>query len=200
MEALVEAAARVFCEDALTDYRRALDKAARQLGLAARDVRVNPVDIEAAVICYQRLFGGEAYAARLADLRQTALDAMDLLADFEPHLVGAAVSGAITDSHRVQLHAFADKPESVDLLLEARRIPFAVSERHYRYADGRDVEVPVLSFGDDARGVDVAVFPERERRRAPLSAVTGVAAKRLTREDVAVLAGSASPRFKAAAA
>ena len=200
MEALIEAAARVFCEDALTDYRRALDKAARQLGLAVRDARVNPVDVEAAVIRYQRMFGGEAYAARLADLRQTAIDAMGLLAEFEPRLVGAAVSGAITESHRVQLHAFADKPESVDLLLEARRIPFSVSERHYRYADGREAEVPVLSFGDDERGVDVAVFPERERRRAPLSAVTGVAAKRLARDEVEALAGGASPRSKAASA
>lgn len=191
MSELIEAAARVFCEDAMTDYRRALDKAAQQLGVSSRHLRINPVDIEAAVIRYQQLFGGAAYAARLAQLRQTALKAMTLLGEFEPHLAGAVVSGAITESHRVQLHAFADKPEILDLFLETRRIPFEVGERHYRYPDGREDDVPVLSFGEDDQGVDVAVFPEREIRRAPLSPVTGSAMKRLKRDDVEILVRSA---------
>lgn len=188
---LIEAAARVFCEDALTDYRRALDKAARQLGIPARNLRVSPADIEAAVIRYQQLFGGPAYLSRLAQLRRAAVKAMTLLAQFEPRLVGAVIPGAVTESHRVQLHAFADKPEIVDVFLEERRISFEVGERHYRYADGREDDAPVLSFGDDEQGVDVAVFPEDDIRRAPLSSVTGVAMKRLTRAEVEVLIRSA---------
>lgn len=191
MRELIEAAARTFCEDAMTDYRRALDKAAQRSGADAHRLRVHFPDIEMAVIRYQRLFGGAAYVERLSQLRHTALKAMRLLAEFEPRLAGAVVSGAITESHRVQLHAFADKPEIVDVFLEERRISFDVTERHYRYADGRDAEVPVLSFGEDEQGVDVAVFSERDIRRSPLSPATGVAMKRLTREEVEGLMRSA---------
>ena len=186
--ALIEEAARVFCEDALTDYRAARDKAAGRLGLSLRDARAEVADIQAAVIRYQQLFGGRAYIERLAHLRQTAVKAMNLLADFEPRLVGAVISGAITESHRVQLHAFADKPETLDLLLEDRRIPFEVGERHYRYGDGREIDVAVLSFGDGEMGVDVAVFSERDVRRAPLSSVDQAPMKRLTLSEVEKLA------------
>lgn len=164
----------------MTDLRRAYEKAARQRGVNPRSSRADWAEIEAAVIRYQQLFGGAGYHERLVALRQTAVKAMNLLAAFEPRLVGAVVSGAITESHRVQLHVFADKPETLDLLLDERRIAFDVSERRYRYADGREIEVPVLSFGEDENGVDVAVFAANEIRPAPLSPVTGAAMKRLT--------------------
>lgn len=187
---LVEEAARIFCEEALTDYRAARDKAAERLGLSPRNARADAAEIQAAVVRYQRLFGGQAYTARLRALRHTAVKAMRLLIEFEPRLVGALISGAITESHRVQLHAFADKPEQLDGLLQQRNIPYEVNERHYRFTDGREETVPVLSFGEAESGVDVAVFSERETRLAPLSSVDRAPMKRLSLTEAESLATS----------
>ncbi|MEK6807332.1 MAG: hypothetical protein AABY95_11895 [Pseudomonadota bacterium] len=187
---LVEEAARIFCEEALTDYRAARDKAAERLGLPLRNARADAAEIQTAVVRYQRLFGGQAYTARLSALRHTAVKAMKLLSEFEPRLVGALISGAITESHRVQLHAFADKPEQLDGLLQQRNIPYEVNERHYRFTDGREETVPVLSFGEAESGVDVAVFSERETRLAPLSSVDRAPMKRLSLLEAEALAAS----------
>src|SRR3546814_2831107 len=69
---------------------------------------------------------------------------MRQLSVFEPRLTGGAVSGAVTIAHHLQLHLFADQSESVDLFLFERGFTFDVSERRYRYPDGREENVPLL--------------------------------------------------------
>ena len=188
---VVHEAARIICEDGLSDYRLAKQKAVERLGLGFGTPLPSNADIQTAVIQYQRLFGGRAYADRLAQLRRTAVQAMRLLADYQPRLVGAVATGATTDAHHVQLHCFADKPEQIDVLLESRGLKYEVSERRYRYADGQVGDVPVLSFMAADVGVDVAVFPERGLRAAPLSPADGQAFKRLDLEAAAALADEA---------
>src|SRR5688572_13222275 len=176
---VVQEAARIICEDGLADYRLAKQKAVERLGLGFGTPLPSNADIQAAVIQYQRLFGGRAYAQRLTQLRRTAVQAMRLLAEYQPRLVGAVASGATTDNHHVQLHCFADKPEQIDVLLESKGLRHEVSERRYRYADGQTGDVPVLTFMAADVGVDVAVFPERGIRDVPLSPTDGQQFKRL---------------------
>ena len=176
---VVQEAARIICEDGLADYRLAKQKAVERLGLGFGTPLPSNADIQDAVIQYQRLFGGRAYADRLTTLRRRAVQAMRLLKDYRPRLVGAVATGATTDAHKVQLHCFADKPEQIDMLLGDAGLRFEVSERRYRLASGETLDVPVLTFMAEDVGVDVAVFPERSRRDAPLSPTDGQAFKRL---------------------
>lgn len=177
---LVQEAARILCEERLTDYRLAKLKAAERLGLPTRNLQLpDNAPIEAAVIEYQRLFGGSAYAERLQLLRRSAVQAMRLLAEFQPRLVGAVASGATTDAHRVRLHGFADKAELLDLFLEDRKIPFQTGERRYRYGDGREEAIPTCEFQAGDVGVEIAVFPSEELRRPPLSPLDNLPVKRL---------------------
>lgn len=192
---VVHEAARIICEDGLSDYRLAKQKAVERLGLGFGTPLPSNADVQTAVIQYQRLFGGRAYADRLAQLRRTAVQAMRLLRDFQPRLVGAVASGATTDAHHVQLHCFADKPEQIDVLLESRGLKFDVSERRYRYADGDAADVPVLTFMAHDVGVDVAVFPERSLREAPLSPVDGQGVKRLDIAAAELLAAESPDVF-----
>lgn len=182
--ALVDEAARLICEENYTDYRVARNKAAERLGLSTRLLAFDGLRIEAAVLDRQRLFGGDPYRLRLQMLRNTALSAMRLLAEFNPRLVGGAVTGAIGDGHRVQLHLFADQAELVEMLLHDRRIPFEQAERRYRFADGGEEQIPLLRFEAGGAGVDLAVFETGDERRAPLSPVDGRPARRLTPEQV----------------
>ena len=176
---VVQEAARIICEDGLADYRLAKQKAVERLGLGFGTPLPSNADIQDAVIQYQRLFGGRAYADRLTQLRRTAVQAMRLLVEYQPRLVGAVATGATTDGHKVQLHCFADKPEQIDMLLADAGLRFEVSERRYRLGSGENLDVPVLSFMADDVGVDVAVFPERGQREAPLSPTDGQPMKRL---------------------
>lgn len=185
---LVQEAARILCEEAVLDYRAAKLKAAQRLGLSGHAPLPDNASIQAAVIEYQRIFGGRDYAEHLRALRHTAVQAMRLLAEFQPRLTGAAVSGATTAAHRVQLHVFVDKAEALDLFFEDRGIPYQQDDRNYRYPGGREESVPLLRFEAGAIGVDVAMFGAEDLRRAPLSPTDGLPMKRLDLAEAQALA------------
>lgn len=185
---LISECARIVCEDDVLDYRIAKQKAMLRLGLSPRSSLPDNASIQTAVIEYQRIFGGRDYAERLIALRRAAVQAMKLLHEFGPRLVGAAVSGAITAAHRVQIHVFVDRPEAIDLFLEARGIPFEQDERDYRYPDGREQPVPLARFEAGEIGVDVAAFGLDDLRRTPLSPADGLPCKRLKLADAEALA------------
>lgn len=184
---LIEEAARLICDDGYADYRVAKHKAAERLGLGRGTSLPDNARIEAAVLDRQILFGGDAYRNRLRAMRTTALRAMKLLAAYEPRLSGSAVSGAIGEGHRVQVHLVADRAEAVEILLHDRQIPFDQDERRYRLSDGREIEVPLLRFEADDIGVDLAVFDPGTTRSPPLSQVDGKPAKRLSPEQLRAL-------------
>lgn len=175
---IVLEAARIICEEHLTDYRAAKWKAAERLGVNPRSSLPDNAQVQEAVIEYQRLFGGRDYAERLRLLRRTAVQAMTLLADFNPRLVGAVASGATTDAHRVRLHGFADKPEMLDVFLGHQGIPYQTGDCRYRYTDGRASEVPTCEFLAGDVGVEVAMFQPEDLRRTPLSPLDGQPMKR----------------------
>lgn len=187
-EAVVFEAARIYVEESLTDYGTAKRKAAERLGLGTRGALPDNARVQAEVIAYQRLFGGAAYVQRLKQMRTTAVQAMKLLQQFDPRLTGGVVTGAISDAHRVQLHAFPDKAEMVDVFLADRGFEWKEDERDYRYSDGRVESVPLARFEAGGIGVDVALFEPGQERRAPLSPADGLPAKRLTLAQAEALA------------
>jgi hypothetical protein len=182
-------AARIVCIESLTDYRAAKLKALERLGLPLRTTALpDNALVDAAVIDYLRLFGGAAYTQRLQRMRSLAPRLMRRLAQFEPRLVGAVVSGAVTAAHRLQLHLFAEQPEALDLFLLDRGIPFNVGGRRYRYPDGREQDLSLLRLEIDGIGIDLAVFSIEDRRRAPISPSTGRPYRRLNLDEAEALA------------
>lgn len=184
-------AARIFVEESLTDYATAKRKAAERLGLGSRAAMPDNARVQAEVIAYQRLFGGQAYVQRLRRMRLTAVQAMKLLQEFDPRLTGGTLTGAIGGAHRVQLHCFPDKAEMVDVFLADRGIESKEGERDFRYGDGRSESVPMVRFDADGIGVEVALFEPGQERRAPLSPTDGLPAKRLTLAQAEALAQEA---------
>lgn len=178
-QALIEEAARILVDQGLVDYRAAKEKAAARLGLDSQFPLPSNLQVHDAVVAYQRLFGGERYTQRLLTMRQTAIRAMQLLADFEPRLVGSTISGAIHDGSHVQIHVFSDNPEALDFLFEDRAIEVEADIRRYRI-NARDYrEYPLLHFEAGEIGVDVTIFPEVAIRQPPRSPITGQAMQRL---------------------
>ncbi|WP_028081140.1 hypothetical protein [Solimonas soli] len=185
---IAEEAARIICEEALTDYRGAKLKALERLGLPPRTPLPDNARVEAAVIDYLRLFGGAAYETRLRRMRALAPRLMRRLESFEPRLTGGAVSGAVTAAHRLQLHVFADQAEALDVFLLELGIDFDEGERRYRYSDGREIAIPLARFELEGVGVDIAVFPHDELHRPPLSPNDGAPYRRLGLDEAERLA------------
>src|SRR5512145_1726535 len=81
-------AARIMREQGVDDYLLAKRKAAERLGVTDASILPRNTEIEAALVAHQRLFAAERHESGLADLRRSALEAMRLMADFQPRLVG----------------------------------------------------------------------------------------------------------------
>ena len=90
-QAVAEEAARIMREQGVDDFLLAKRKAAERLGVTDASILPRNTEIEAARVAHQRLFAADRHEADLATLRRTALEAMRLMADFEPRLVGASM-------------------------------------------------------------------------------------------------------------
>lgn len=180
-------AARMMREHGIKDFLLAKKKAAQRLGV--RDRRALPAndEIAAALEEQQRLFGGEAYPARLSLLRRTAEEAMKLLDGFEPRLVGAVLSGAVTEYSDVNLHVFADAPEEIAVRLMERNIPYELSERRVRYPGDRWDSMPSFLFLAGEVTIESTVFPVDSLRHPPSCPVDGKPMRRAGRAELASL-------------
>ena len=140
-------AARMIAEDG-ADYGTARRKAARKvLGVDQPQANLLPdnLQIEDEVRKYQALFQGPQQAARLRVLRNVALEAMELLADFRPYLTGAVLNGTAGEYDDVHLQLFAESAKEVEIFLLNKNINIEISETpHFKGA--RHDAVETVSF------------------------------------------------------
>jgi hypothetical protein len=180
-------AARIMSEHGIDDYLLAKRKAAERLGVTDNAVLPRNTEIEAALVEYQRLFAADSHPQTLAEQRRAALDAMQLLEEFEPRLVGPVLSGTATAHADIDLHVFADTPESVALKLLDYGIPHEVREHRVKMHLDRSVNYPAVHFTSGARTVAATVFPRDGIRQAPFSPVDGRPMRRAGMNEIAEL-------------
>jgi len=182
--ALAQEAARIMSEQGIDDYRLAKRKAAERLG--ATDIAVLPknTEIEAALEAHQRLFESDKHSSVIESARRTALQAMRLLRQFEPRLVGPVLSGTASAHSEINLHLFADGAESVALHLMEKGVPYEIAERRLRYEPDRLVAYPVVRFVAGVREIDAVVFPLNGIRQAPASPVDGKPMRRADPDEI----------------
>jgi hypothetical protein len=185
--AIAQEAARIMAEHGIDDYGLAKRKAAERLD--ATDIAVLPknAEIEAALAEHHRLFDSGTHSSTLSDLRRTALQAMQLLQKFEPRLVGPVLSGTASSHSEINLHLFAESPESVTLHLMENNVPHHIAERRLRYEPDRLVHYPVIQFVAGNRPIDVVVFPLNGIRQSPSSPVDGKPMRRVDSHELETL-------------
>lgn len=185
--ALAQEAARVMAQQGIGDFLQAKRKAAERLGVDDAAVLPKNVEIEAALREYQRLFGGQSHDETLKAQRKTALQAMQMLREFQPRLVGPVLTGTATDHSDINLHVFADTSESVVLKLMDIGVPHEVHERRVRMDAERTQAYPALRFESQDWVVDATVFPVDGIRQSPYSPVDGRPMKRADAREVSEL-------------
>jgi hypothetical protein len=191
-QAIAREAARLMMEHGHEDYGVVKRKAAERMGVTDLAVLPKNTEIEEALAEHQRLFSRESHASELNAMRSAALEAMRLLADFEPRLVGPLLSGTATPHNDITLHLFVDTPEAVAVLLLDRGIRHEFAERRFRTQRDEVASFPAVRFTAGDHEVDATIFPKDGIRQAPPGPVDGRPMKRASLSEVEeMLAGRA---------
>lgn len=175
---LAQEAARIIVEQGIQDFRLAKTKAADRLGLKDRGSLPGNSEIQDAVSEHLKLFGRESHFNLLQTLRRAALSAMEILAPFEPRLVGPVLNGTAAANSAVNLHVFSDTPELIALKLDENRLNYRPYERRLKSRRDKAETFAGYSFVHDDSSIEATVFPVDGVRQAPISPVDGRPMKR----------------------
>jgi hypothetical protein len=114
---IAAAAARLVVDEDL-DYAQAKRKAARQLAGQVRQAELPSNElVEDEVRAHLALFHADTQPAELRALRELALRWMQRLADFRPHLAGAAWRGTATRQSAIRIDLYCDDSKAAEIAL-----------------------------------------------------------------------------------
>jgi hypothetical protein len=138
---IAASAARLVVEEGL-DYGQARRKAARTLGVpGGRGVAMPSNEaIEEEVRTHIQIFCADEQAQDLRVMRTLALQWMKRLADFRPHLAGAAWRGTANRLSALHIDLYCDDPKSAEIALINLGVDFDTGA----LPDGHGGEFPVL--------------------------------------------------------
>jgi hypothetical protein len=123
-------AARLVVEEGM-EYGPAKRRAARDLGRrSARTAELPDNDqVEHEVREYLAIFCADTQPRELAALRAIAMEWMQRLAEFRPHLTGAVWRGTATRLNDIHLELYCDDSKAAELALIDRHVDYEVSSR-----------------------------------------------------------------------
>ncbi len=184
-------AARLIQEQGLSDFRAAKAKALERLGLRHGVRLPSNEEIEYALAERNRIFLGDDHYRHVRELRGVALSIMRSLSMFDARLVGAALSGNVTQHSTIDLHVFSDVPEAVAARLDALGIRHRLAQFRHRFKPRQSAEFPGFRFVADDFECAATVFTEKQRRHPPLSPIDGRPMRRGSIRDVERLVSDA---------
>lgn len=166
-EELAAVAARVVVEEGL-DFGAAKRRAVKQMGLPARTALPDNSVLELAVEDYLAVFCADTQPAELQALRELALQWMERLAAFRPHIAGAVWHGTATRRSDIYLQLFCDDPKSAEISLIDMGIAFeprSVTGMHGERVDALSVHAYCKAL-DEHVGVHLLVYDLDDLRGA----------------------------------
>jgi hypothetical protein len=161
-QSIASAAARLMAEDGIGDYGQAKRKAAKNLGAGEGDALPSNEEVEAELRTYQTLFQDEEQTLRLRELRKSALDTMEFLADFRPYLTGAVLDGTAGRYAEIEIELFADSAKDVEIFLLSHDISYEIASNRHQ---GPDAPETRLRFDWADAGILLSIYPFQVERR-----------------------------------
>jgi len=150
-------AARMMAEDGVPDFASARRKLARQLGGGHERDLPDDREITSALRSFQALYQADSQQEALQRLRSTAVQAMELLAPYDPWLVGGVLTGTAGLHSEVELQLFTDRDKELQMFLLGQRIPCRFRERKV-HLGGRAAQIPVVELEFPGGQVEASVF------------------------------------------
>ena len=160
---IAQATARLLAMDGSQDYGNAKRKAARQLGAPDSQNLPDNQEIEDALREYQSLFQGDEARAQLAFLREIAVEYMEQLAAYDPHLTGSVLNGTAGKHSDINLQLFADDEKEIEFWM--MRLPHPYRAGELRSNEPKGQVFPRFVIDDPRASIDITVYPVNELRR-----------------------------------
>lgn len=160
-------AARMVVEEGL-EYGGAKRRAIKQMGLPARTALPDNAQLEVAVEEYIALFCADTQPGELQALRVLALEWMDRLERFRPHIGGAVWHGTATRRSDIYLQLFCDDSKSTEIGLidmQVRYEPRTVTGFHGESVDALSVQAYCADLAEYV-GVHLLVYDFDDLRGA----------------------------------
>ncbi len=149
---IAAAAARLIVDEGM-EYDQAKRRAARNVG--ARAELPDNATVEAAVREHIAVFCADTQPAELRALREVALQWMERLAEFHPHLAGAAWRGTATRLSALRVELYADDSKAPEIALINAGISYDVDS--LPAAGHRREPMPVLTVASPSRALGETV-------------------------------------------
>jgi hypothetical protein len=164
---IAAAAARLVVEEGL-EYGPAKRRALRDLGLPARSPLPNNDEVEAQVRDYIGLYCADTQPKELHALRVLALEWMERMAQFRPHVGGAVWHGTATRLSDIYVQLFCDDPKSAEIALIDHHVdyePRMVTGFHGEQVEALSVHAASRALGEEI-GVHLLVYDLDDLRGA----------------------------------
>jgi hypothetical protein len=164
---IAASAARLVVEEGL-EYGPAKRRALRDLGLPTRTSLPGNDEVEAEVRQYIQLFCADTQPAELAALRLLALEWMERMAQFRPHVGGAVWHGTATRLSDVYIQLFCDDSKSAEIALIDHHVdyePRMVTGFHGEQVEALSVHAMSRALGEEI-GVHLLVYDLDDLRGA----------------------------------
>ena len=164
---IVAVAARLVVEEGL-EYGAAKRRAVKQLRLPARTELPGNDVLEDAVREYLDLYCADTQPGELAALRRLALQWMERLAQFRPHLAGAVWHGTATRLSDVYIQLFCDDSKSAEIALIDHGVdyePRTMAGLHGGPVEALSLRSPCRELGETI-GVHLMVYDHDDLRGA----------------------------------
>lgn len=137
--------AAALIEGGETDYRLAVQKAAKQLALASR-LLPDANEVDAALRRRQALFSTGSQPHALAALRMAALNIMRELEMFSPWLVGPVLAGTANEFSEIELELIAVEPKYFEMFLLGKNIEFEARDGAHDSGERKHPASPVAGY------------------------------------------------------
>ena len=181
-------AARAIADDSAGNFDQARNYAARALGLDGKSALPSNLEIHQALVGHLSLFAHDRQSALLSRLRTAARGALEYFAIFQPRLCGPVWYGTATQSSPITVHLISDEIEAVTRFLLERKIPYTLTERHFRFASSNaPTRMPQFDLVLAGEQFEFPVFPHSGPWRHPLSALDARPVKRVGMRELEVV-------------
>ncbi|OUM02322.1 hypothetical protein [Variovorax sp. JS1663] len=164
---IAAAAARLIVEEGL-EYGPAKRRALRDLGLPARTPLPHNDEVEHEVRDYIQLYCADTQPKELHALRVLALEWMEHMAEFRPHIGGAVWHGTATRLSDIYIQLFCDDPKSAEIALIDHHVdyePRMVTGFHGEQVEALSIHVACRALGEEI-GVHLLVYDLDDLRGA----------------------------------
>jgi predicted nucleotidyltransferase len=172
---VAEEAARFMIEGAEAEYLHAKERAISMLGLSSNSHLPSNKKIKE---CIAQLtasqLGHEEVKRRVREMREIALELMEVIEDADPFLIGSTLTGQIRNSSDIDLHAYSNDYECIQNQL----VDWGYEDIDVELVDNRKGRFIHLKWFERNYPVEITIYPWSWRDVIPYSSVTGKPMKR----------------------